>query len=75
MVIRRETKRGAHEERRLAKARGRRQTGRMPRSLDHLPAGKRAELAFVVGLLTAGFDEERSTRWAQHLPQETASSP
>jgi len=67
MVIRRETKRGAHEERRVAKARGRRQTNRMPRSLDHLPAGKRAELAFVVGVLTAGFDEERSTRWAQHL--------
>ncbi len=67
MVIRRETKRGAHEERRVAKARGRRQTGRMPRTLDHLPAGKRAELAFVVELLTAGFDEERSTRWAQHL--------
>ncbi|RZJ19734.1 MAG: nucleotidyltransferase domain-containing protein [Brevundimonas sp.] len=39
----------------------------MPRSLDHLPAGKRAELAFVVEVLTAGFDEERSTRWAKHL--------
>jgi uncharacterized protein len=67
MVIRRESKRGTHEERRLAKARSRRQTGHMPRTLDHLPAGKRDELAFVVELLTAGFDEERSTRWAQHL--------
>lgn len=67
MVIRRETKGGAHEERRGAKARGRRQTRRMPRTLDHLPAGKRAELAFVVEVLTAGFDEERSTRWAKHL--------
>ncbi|CAM2963394.1 hypothetical protein EJ082_12875 [Brevundimonas diminuta] len=67
MVIRRETKRAAHEERRVAKARGGRQTGRMPRTLDHLPTGKRAELAFVVEVLTAGFDEERSTRWAEHL--------
>ena len=67
MVIRRESKRGTHEERRLAKARSRRQTGHMPRTLDHLPAGKRDELAFVVELLTAGFDEERSTRWAAHL--------
>lgn len=67
MVIRRETKRGAHEERRVAKARGRRQAGRMPRTPEHLPADKRAELAFVVEVLTAGFDEERSTRWAKHL--------
>ncbi len=37
MVIRRETKRGAQEERRVAKARGRRQTGRMPRILDFFP--------------------------------------
>lgn len=56
MVIRRETKRGAHEERRVAKARGRRQTGRMSRTLDHLPASKRAELAFVVEMLTAIFN-------------------
>jgi|GEM_PF-5966128 len=33
----------------------------MPRTLDHLPAGKRAELAFVVGPLMAGLDKERST--------------
>ncbi|MNQ85351.1 Nucleotidyltransferase domain protein [compost metagenome] len=39
----------------------------MPRTLDHIPAGKRDELAFVVGLLTAGFDEERSTLLAKHL--------
>lgn len=67
MVIRRETKRASHEERRVAKARRRLQTGHMPRTLDHLPAGKRAELAFVVEVLSASFDEERSTRWAQHL--------
>ena len=67
MVIRRESKHAAQEERRVAKTRGRRQSGRVPRTLDHLPAGKRAELAFVVEVLTAGFDEERSTRWVQHL--------
>nr|WP_314437098.1 hypothetical protein [uncultured Brevundimonas sp.] len=39
----------------------------MPRFLDHLTTGKRAELAYVVDLLTAGFGEERSTRWAAHL--------
>ncbi|NWE52934.1 hypothetical protein [Brevundimonas sp. P7753] len=32
----------------------------MPRTLDHLPAGKRDELAFVVELLTAGFDEKHA---------------
>ncbi len=67
MVIKRESKRGTQEERRVAKARSRRQTGAMPRSLDHLPVGKRDELAFVVELLTKGFDEERSTRWSAHL--------
>nr|WP_314527075.1 HEPN domain-containing protein [uncultured Brevundimonas sp.] len=67
MVIRRESKRWAHEERRLAKDRNRRQTGRMLSSLDHLPAGNRDELRFVVELLTTSFDEERSTRRAQHL--------
>ncbi len=51
MVIRREFNRGGKEEARLAKARSRRQTGPMPRTLDHLPAGKRAELAYVVDLL------------------------
>ena len=40
------------------------------RSLGHLPAGKRGELAFVVEVLTAGFDEERSTRWANQLKNE-----
>lgn len=67
MVFRRELNRGGKEEARLAKARSRRQTGRMLRTLDHLPDGKRAELAFVVELLTTSFDEERSSRWAQHL--------
>ena len=67
MVIRREFNRAGREEARLAKARSRRQTGRMPRNLDHLPGGKRTELAFVVELLTSSFDEERSSRWAHHL--------
>ncbi len=39
----------------------------MPRSLDHLPAGKRDELKFVVDVLISSFDAERSTRWAEHL--------
>jgi RHS repeat-associated protein len=40
MVIRRESKRGAQEERRLAKTRSRRPTGPMPRTLDHRQAGQ-----------------------------------
>lgn len=67
MVIRREFNSAGREEARLAKTRSRRHTGRMPRSLDHLPAGKRDELRFVVEVLTESFDHERSTRWAQHL--------
>ena len=67
MVIRREFNRAGKQEARLAKSRSRLQTGRMPRSLDHLPDGKRAELAFVVNLLTTSFDEERSSRWAENL--------
>lgn len=67
MVIRREFNRGGKEEARLAKSRSRRQTGRMLRTLDYLPDGKRAELAFVVELLTTSFDEEVSSRRAQHL--------
>ncbi|MBX9802005.1 MAG: HEPN domain-containing protein [Caulobacteraceae bacterium] len=67
MVIRREFNSAGREEARLAKKRSRRQTGRMPRTLDHLPAGKRDELRFVVEVLTESFDQERSTRWAQHL--------
>lgn len=51
----------------MPKPRGRRHTALMHRTLDHLPVGKRDELAFVVELLTSSFDEERSTRWAQHL--------
>ena len=54
MVIRRETKQGAQEERRVAKAHDRRRTGRMPRTLDHLQAATRAEVAFWVELLPEG---------------------
>ena len=67
MVIKREFSRAGREEGRLANEAGRRHTAHMHRTLDHLPAGKRDELAFVVELLTSSFDEERSTRWAQHL--------
>ena len=60
MVIRRETKRGAHEERRVAKARGRRQTGCMLLTLEPIPAGKPSEQAFVMEVLEAGFNEPPS---------------
>lgn len=66
-MIRREYHRASFEEQRIAKRRRRSQTKGMTRSLDHLPAGKRAELAFVVDLLTTSFDEAISTRRAEHL--------
>lgn len=67
MVIRREFNSAGREEARLAKKRSRRHTGRMPRSLDHLPAGKRDELRFVVEVLTESFDQERSARRSERL--------
>lgn len=66
-MIRRDYHRASFEEQRIAKRRRRSQTKGMTRSLDHLPAGKRAELAFVVDLLKASFDEAVSTRQAEHL--------
>ncbi len=39
----------------------------MKTSLDHLPAGKQRELAFVVEVLTEEFAKEVSTRWSKHL--------
>ena len=54
--------RTARAERRLARGRGPRQTGRMRTSVDHLPAGKRRELAFVVEVLVEAFKREVSTR-------------
>lgn len=66
-MIRRDYHRASFEEQRIAKRRRRSQTKGMTRSLDHLPAGKRAELAFVVELLKTSFDEAVSTRQAEHL--------
>ena len=59
-MIRREYSRSARVEGRVAKRRGNGDTLGMTRTLDHLPQGKRAELAFVVDVLRASFDEERS---------------
>lgn len=56
--------RSARSERRLARRKGPRDTGRMRRSLDHLPAGKRRELAFVTEVLNSAFAEAISTRRA-----------
>lgn len=67
MVIKRESKRASDEERRIAKVRKRHRGARMPQTIDHLPAGKQAELAFVVELLSKSFNEELSTRRASHL--------
>src|SRR5690606_17033498 len=66
-MIRRDYHRASFEEQRIAKWRRRSQTKGMTRSLDHLPAGKRAELAFVAELLRSSFDEAVSTRRAEHL--------
>ena len=41
----------------------------MASTLDHLPAGKRRELEFVVQILTEEFQKEVSTRWSPHLNQ------
>jgi predicted nucleotidyltransferase len=66
-MIRREYSRSARAEGPLARRRASGDIGRMSRSLDHLPAGKRAELAFVVDVLRTSFDEERSTRQSPAL--------
>ena len=67
MAIRRESNRGVREEARLGKLRSRGQSVSMSSTLEHLPDGKRAELAFVVELLVSSFNDERSTRWAEAL--------
>src|SRR5579875_1498398 len=61
--------RTARREHRLASSPGARERGRMRRSLEHLPAGKRRELAFVTGVLTSAFAEAISTRKAPELAQ------
>jgi predicted nucleotidyltransferase/HEPN domain-containing protein len=59
--------RATRAERTLASAKGPSDTSVMRTSLDHLPAGKQRELAFVVQVLTEAFGRELSTRWSKHL--------
>lgn len=66
-MIRRDYSRAARVEGSLARRRASSNIGSMVRTLDHLPAGKRAELAFVVDVLRTAFDEERSTRQSPAL--------
>ena len=66
-MIRREYNRALRTEGRVARRRANGDTKSMTRTLDHLPAGKRAELAFVVDVLRSTFDEERSTRQSPAL--------
>lgn len=58
-MIRREYSRSARTEARVARGRAQGDDGRVKTSLDHLPEGKRRELAFVADALRASFDEER----------------
>ena len=57
-------------DRSLARAVAAGDTGRMANALDHLPAGKRRELEYVVEILTEEFAKEVSTRWSAHLNQQ-----
>jgi predicted nucleotidyltransferase/HEPN domain-containing protein len=59
--------RATRAERMLARAKAPSDTSVMKTSLDHLPAGKRRELAFVVKVLTDAFAKQLSTRWSKHL--------
>ena len=66
-MLRRDHSRTARAERHLARQSSPSDTGLMKTSLDHLPAGKQRELAFVVEVLTEEFAKEVSTRWSKHL--------
>ena len=66
-MLRRDHSRTARVERHLARHRNPSDTGQMKTSLDHLPAGKHRELAFVVAVLTDEFAKEVSTRWSKPL--------
>jgi predicted nucleotidyltransferase/HEPN domain-containing protein len=66
-MIRREYSRAARAEDRVARARARGDDGLVKTSLDHLPPGKRRELAFVVDVLRETFAEECSTRSSAKL--------
>lgn len=65
MVVRREYHRAGREEVRLAKRSRNGKTRRMRNSVDHLPVGKRRELAHVVGVLTDEFTKAISNRRAE----------
>jgi len=67
VIIRRDYNRAARVERRVASGRASGDTSAMVRTLDHLPQGKQAELAFVADVLRTSFDEERSTRQSPGL--------
>lgn len=64
MVIRREYHRAGREELRLAKRGSTGKTRRMKTSLDHLPTGKRRELAHVLDVLKDEFGKAISNRRA-----------
>lgn len=61
-MIRRDYSRAARMEARVARTRRRGDDGDVKTSLDHLPEGKRRELAFVVDVLRSGFTAARSPR-------------
>lgn len=62
MVIRREYHRAGREELRLAKRGGNGKTRRMKTSLDHLPMGKRRELAHVLDVVKDEFRKAIANR-------------
>lgn len=66
-MIRREYSRAARAEGRLARARARGDDSLVKTSLDHLPEGKRRELALVADVLRSAFAKECSTRWSAEL--------
>lgn len=66
-MIRREYSRAARSERRVARTDVRGDDTGMRTDLDHLPSGKRRELAFVVDVLRETFAEECATRASPEL--------
>lgn len=61
-IVRNHDRASRAEGRRLARARASGNDGPVNTGLDHLPEGKRAELAFVVETLRTAFDAARSSR-------------
>lgn len=66
-MIRREYSRAARAEAWVARIRVRSDDGLVKTSLDHLPEGKRRELALIVDVLRSTFAKECSTRWLAEL--------